>query len=110
MFSGRYPAYPELTGTNSLIFDLVWEHSCVHEALAGLSCRSLEEQGPFNVIIHKLVPCDPFYEELELYVRLHPHTRVIDEVKRVRLLQTRYVSHMPWIAAWRWHFLLHEHV
>jgi hypothetical protein len=74
---------------------LVWELRCVHESVAGVAHRSLEEQGPFNVIIHKLVPRDPFYDELESYVRMHPHTRVIDEVKRVRSLQTRYGPHIP---------------
>ena len=57
--------------------------------------RPLAEQGPFNVIIHKLVPCDPFYKELESYVSSHPHTRVIDEVKRVASLQSRCPTSLP---------------
>lgn len=51
--------------------------------------RPLSDQGPFDAILHKLLPDDPFYAELESYCIAHPHVRVLDELKHVNSIRNR---------------------
>eukprot|EP00892_Ulva_mutabilis_P004964 jgi/Ulvmu1/283/UM001_0287.1 len=49
----------------------------------------LIDQGPFDAILHKLLPDDPFYAELESYCNAHPQVRVLDEFKHVNSIRNR---------------------
>lgn len=51
--------------------------------------RPLRDQGPFHAILHKLLPDDPFYDELESYCMANPHVRVLDEFKHVNSIRNR---------------------
>lgn len=51
--------------------------------------RPLRDQGPFHAILHKLLPDDPFYDELESYCTANPHVRVLDEFKHVKSIRNR---------------------
>lgn len=51
--------------------------------------RPLRDQGPFHAILHKLLPDDPFYDELESYCSANPHVRVLDEFKHVNSIRNR---------------------
>lgn len=51
--------------------------------------RPLRDQGPFHAILHKLLPDDPFYDELESYCTANPHVRVLDEFKHVNSIRNR---------------------
>ncbi|KAL1138602.1 hypothetical protein AAG570_008665 [Ranatra chinensis] len=66
--------------------------------------RSLEDQGPFNVIIHKLTDiiaqaqqCDKkasaMLEHIENYISMHPEIIIIDPFENVRKLLDRYTSY-----------------
>lgn len=51
--------------------------------------RPLMDQGPFDAILHKLLPDDPFYAELESYCNANPQVRVLDEFKHVNSIRNR---------------------
>ncbi|CAG9464409.1 unnamed protein product [Pedinophyceae sp. YPF-701] len=51
--------------------------------------RPIEEQGPFDVLLHKLPSDGKWMQELDDYVQRHPHTRTVDDPAAIKSLACR---------------------